>query len=286
MASPQPTQEQSPKVYLRNDVFRPAVPDVSYTAPYGKAPITYKAGDTIVYSRQPATVPRQVYPTMGSVEAPYYVDESTLRSGTYSDLSNYSKGKNPKSSQRSHHRYHHHHHRGQRIEDPDGYWRVPHANSQEKLQSTLPGPYVTPGGRQLSKTPKQHTAGVQIYDVNQTVSEKSDQNPSYADLTQESEEYMQSSQYLPSEDSEMTVSLLALTAPLKGILILLRYIVPYSIHQSCITTRSFYDTCSNLETFFLFDNLPTAASQQTNEEILIPDIKTTFIKSDLTPKSV
>ncbi|KAL5109297.1 Myosin heavy chain non-muscle [Taenia crassiceps] len=206
MASPQPTQEQPPKVYLRNDVYRSAVPDMPYTTPYGKAPVAYKAGDTVVYSRQPATVPRQAYPSMDSIEAPYYVDESTLRSGTFSDLSNQSKSKHSKSSQRLHHRYHHHHHRGQRIEDPDGYWKVPHANSQEKLHSTLPGSYVTPGGRQLPRTPKQHTAGVQVIDVNQTVGEKPEKNPSYTDLTQEAEEYMQSSQYLPSEDSEMTIT--------------------------------------------------------------------------------
>ncbi|VDK33169.1 unnamed protein product [Taenia asiatica] len=206
MASPQPTQEQPPKVYLRNEVYRSAAPDVAYTIPYGKAPITYKADDTIIYSRQPATLPRHAYPSMDSVEAPYYVDESTLRSGTFSDLSNVSKSRHSKSSQRPHHRYHHHQHRGQRIEDPDGYWKVPHANSQEKLHSTLSGSYVTPGGRQLSRTPKQHTAGVQVIDVNETVNEKPNQDNSCTDLTQETEEYMQSSQYLPSEDSEMTIT--------------------------------------------------------------------------------
>uniref|UniRef100_A0A915EXN4 Uncharacterized protein n=1 Tax=Echinococcus canadensis TaxID=519352 RepID=A0A915EXN4_9CEST len=210
MASPQPTQGQPPKVYLRNDVYSSAVSDAPYTTPYGKTPITYRAGDTVVYSRQPATVPRQAYTLADSVEAPYYVDESTLRSSTFSEISNDSMGRHSKSSPRSrqhyHHRHHHHHHRGQRIEDPDGYWKVPHANSQEKLHSTLPGPYVTPGGRQLSRAPKQHTAGVQVININETMGESPDQRATHTDLTQEVEEYMQSLQYLPSRDSEMSIT--------------------------------------------------------------------------------
>ncbi|EUB58469.1 hypothetical protein EGR_06650 [Echinococcus granulosus] len=274
MASPQPTQGQPPKVYLRNDVYSSAVSDAPYTTPYGKTPITYRAGDTVVYSRQPATVPRQAYTLADSVEAPYYVDESTLRSGTFSEISNDSMGRHSKSSPRSrqhyHHRYHHHHHRGQRIEDPDGYWKVPHANSQEKLHSTLPGPYVTPGGRQLSRAPKQHTAGVQVINISETMGESPDQRASHTELTQEVEEYMQSLQYLPSRDSEMSVSPLPLTVLLRDAIIRLYFnscMVKDGSTSKCELKSNNFDLLSRLQITFHYD--PNADAAGFPEDTLV-----------------
>ena len=204
MASPQPPQERPPKIYLRSNVYSTSIPDAPYASPYEQAPVPYKTGDTIVYSRQPSSVQAHPY---SAPEAPYYVDESSLRNGTISELSNDSKSRHSKSSQRTNLHRHHHHHRMPRIEDPDGYWKVPHAvNSSERLHSSLPVSYVTPGGRQLSKTPKKHTAGVQVLGSEQSIPEKTNHLVPYCDLTQEADDYMQSSQYLHSDDSAMTVS--------------------------------------------------------------------------------
>ncbi|KAM3173045.1 hypothetical protein ACTXT7_013289 [Hymenolepis weldensis] len=204
MASPQPTQEQSPKVYLRNEVYSSSVPESSYTMPLSRTSVSYKPGETIIYTRQPATIPRHQYQTTeSSVEQPLYADESTPRSGTFSEASNDSRSRHLKSSQknRNHHHHHHYTHRRPKIEDPDGYWQVPHSN-----HSTISGPYVTPGGRHLSRTPKKHTAGVQVVETNQIIGGNTgDQGGSYNDITQELEDCMQASQYLPSEDSDLTV---------------------------------------------------------------------------------
>lgn len=209
MASPQPNREQAPKVYLRNEVYSPAAPETVYARPYKKTPVSYEPGETIIYTRQPASItPQSLHPSRGPpVEQPFDVDDSTLRSGAFSEASNGSKIS--KSSQRPHHRYHHHHHHNhprQKVEDPDGYWQVPHTNNQDRSEhSTMSGPYKTPGGRQLSKTPKKHTAGVQVVGIDQVIG-GDDRGGTFDDVTQELEEYMRSSQYLPTEDSEMTVS--------------------------------------------------------------------------------
>ncbi|VUZ39029.1 unnamed protein product [Hymenolepis diminuta] len=205
MASPQPTQEQSPKVYLRNEVYSSSIPDSSYTMPLTRTSVSYKPGETIIYTRQPATTSRNQYqPTESSLEQPLYADESTPRSGTFSEASNDSRSRHLKSSQKNRNRHHHHHytHRRPKIEDPDGYWQVPHSN-----HSTISGPYVTPGGRHLSRTPKQHTAGVQVVGTNQVIGGNTDdQGGSYNDVTQELEDYMQTSQYLPSEESDLRIT--------------------------------------------------------------------------------
>lgn len=203
MASPQPhSQEHSPKVYLRNEMYSPSVPESAYSIPYTKTQVVYKPGEAVIYTRQPANMSQHQYKNNETpTEQPYYMDDSTMRSGTFSEASNDSRSRNSKSAQRTRPRHHHHHylHRRPKIEDPDGYWQVPH-NSQP----TTSGPYITPGGRQLSRTPKKHTAGIQVEGKDQVIG--MDPGASYGDITQELEEYMQGSQYLPSEDSELTVS--------------------------------------------------------------------------------
>ena len=195
MASSQPSQENSQKIYLRTNVPSSTVSDVPYAQAYGKAPVSYRTDDMVVYSR-PGTLDRHQHLPAELEDGIYYTDESTMRSGATSERSNDSKARHVKSGHRSYSRQHHQHHRRPRIEDPDGYWKVPHVlNSTGKLNSTLSGPYVTPGGRQLSKTPKKHTAGVQVLDSEQIVTEKTDPGDSYSGLTQRTD-YTQSSQYL------------------------------------------------------------------------------------------
>lgn len=210
MASPQPTQEQSPKVYLRNEVYSSSVPESSYAMPLTMTSVSYKPGETIIYTRQPPTIPRNQYQTTeSSGEHPLNAGESTPRSGTFSEASNDSRNRHLKSSQKNRNRHHHHHytHRTPKIEDPDGYWQVPHSN-----YSTISGPYVTPGGRHLSRTPKKHTAGVQVVGTDQVIGGNTGgQGGSYNDITQELGDYMQMSQYLPSEESNLTVSFIIKT---------------------------------------------------------------------------
>ncbi|VDN96667.1 unnamed protein product [Rodentolepis nana] len=205
MASPKPSHEKSPKVYLRNESYTSTITEPSYMTPYLGTPVTYKPGETIIYTRQPATMPRHQYQsTEPTSEQPFYADESTLRSGTFSEASNDSRSRHSKVSQRNRSRRHHHHytHGKPKIEDPDGYWQVPHSN-----HSTMSGPYVTPGGRHLSRTPKKHTAGVQVVGMDQVIGGKTgNQGGSYNDITQELEDYIQTSQYLPSERSDVKIA--------------------------------------------------------------------------------
>nr|CDS29790.1 nonmuscle myosin II heavy chain [Hymenolepis microstoma] len=204
MASPKPSQEKLPKVYLRNEGYTPSVPEPSYMTPYLGTPVTYKSGETIVYTRQPATMPlRQYQYNVPATEQPIYADDSTPRSGTYSEVSNDSRSRHSKVNQRNRNRRHHHHYTPgkARIEDPDGYWQVPHSS-----HSTMPGPYVTPGGRHLPRTPMKHTAGVQVVGTDQVIGGNiGDQGGSYNDTTQELEDYIQNSQFLPSENSKLMI---------------------------------------------------------------------------------
>lgn len=205
MASPKPNPEKSPKVYLRNEGYTSSVVEPSYMTPYLGTPVTYKSGETIIYTRQPATMPQYKYQsTEPATEQSYYVDESIPRTGTFSEVSNDSKSRHSKESQKNRNRHHHRHyvHGKAKIEDPDGYWQVPHNN-----HSTMPGPYVTPGGRHLSRTPKKHTAGVQVVETDQVIGGKpSDQGGSYNDITQKLEDYIQTSRFLPSENSDLTIA--------------------------------------------------------------------------------
>ncbi|KAM7535862.1 hypothetical protein Aperf_G00000095408 [Anoplocephala perfoliata] len=208
MTSSQPNRRQSPKVYLRDKIYSPAAPELAYDRSYTRTPVSTEPGDTIIYTRQPVTM---LQSSGGpSNEQTLDADDTTLQSAALSEASNDSKIS--KSSQRPHRRYHHNHHnhRRQKIEDPDGYWQVPHTNSQERSElSTTPGPYKTPGGRQLAKTPKKHTAGVQVMGIDQVIGGGDDPGGTYEDFTQEIEDYMQSSQYRPMEDPEMSVSQLS-----------------------------------------------------------------------------
>ncbi len=215
-------QAAPPKVYLRNNVYSTSdAPsgntEQAFSPVYGQAPMTYQAGDTTVYIRQPtqqqSTAP---YPVVDTLGVPYYGDESTLRGASpFSELSNDSRSKTPRS-----HRHHHHGHahgtasrqRRQRIEEPDGYWILPHGgkNQQSRSQSSMAGTYVTPGGRFLSRTPKKHTAGVQFAGTEQTLGGGGGGDATTADsmtdLNLDAEDYMQNSQCLPDDDANLTVS--------------------------------------------------------------------------------
>ncbi|VDD81596.1 unnamed protein product [Mesocestoides corti] len=206
MASSQPTPDQQPKVYLRNSVYSTNGADDIHAPSYGQAPVTYRTGDTTVYVRQPPAVQRSPYPTTDTGGLPFYTDELTTGTGTYNEISSDSKGRRSRSNQRPHHHHHHQNQRRQRVEEPDGYWILPHDSKHAKVHSTTAGAYVTPGGRRLPRTPKKHTAGLQVLGTEQTQMVGSEQDELTSDLTQDLEEYMQSSQYLPSEDSEMTIT--------------------------------------------------------------------------------
>lgn len=63
------------------------------------------------------------------------------------------------------------HHRTSRIEEPSGYWILPHTKHHKSPShsSSTPTRYVTPGGRYLHRKPKKHTAGVQFKGAEYTV---------------------------------------------------------------------------------------------------------------------
>ncbi|KAL7060766.1 hypothetical protein AAHC03_09246 [Spirometra sp. Aus1] len=62
-------------------------------------------------------------------------------------------------------------HRANRIEEPSGYWVLPHTKHHKSpsQSSSTPTRYVTPGGRYLHRKPKKHTAGVQFRGAEYTV---------------------------------------------------------------------------------------------------------------------
>ncbi|VDN42436.1 unnamed protein product [Dibothriocephalus latus] len=84
--------------------------------------------------------------------------------------------------------------RTNRIEEPSGYWVLPHTKHHKSSEpsSSTPTRYVTPGGRYLHRRPKKHTAGVQVrgpdYKVYPTVSpggvvEESEEMQQYSSLS-------------------------------------------------------------------------------------------------------
>lgn len=92
------------------------------------------------------------------------------------------------------------------VQDPDGFWIIPHNSSSSREGSTSKGTsrYVTPGGRYLNRTPKKHTAGTQFVGTEQIIpGQPASDNVSQEDLDELSR-LSNLSSYRPST---MTVSI-------------------------------------------------------------------------------
>lgn len=194
----------SPKIYLRNSVYSTNEEPIIQSPSYGNQA---QIGDATVYIRQPV---QQMQQSPASLLSP--PDNSSMRcTSPFSEVSNDSRYMNARCP-RNHRSGSRHHHRSKnrqpRIEEPDGYWILPHAGTRPVRSNAPLPPYVTPGGRQFSRMPRTHTAGVQVAGADQSsIGGDVFSNTSMANVIDiETDDYMQSSEYLPSDDPEISVS--------------------------------------------------------------------------------